>query len=49
MDRNTLIAMLRDMLLARAFEERKARDYIRLPGNTGGKRQPRSIRNDARH
>lgn len=34
MDRDTLIAMLRDMLLARAFEERAAREYTR--GNIAG-------------
>ncbi|HEB96369.1 MAG TPA: pyruvate dehydrogenase (acetyl-transferring) E1 component subunit alpha [Sedimenticola thiotaurini] len=34
MDRNTLIAMLRDMLLARAFEERAAEEYAR--GNIAG-------------
>jgi len=34
MDRNTLIAMLRDMLLARAFEERAAEEYTR--GNIAG-------------
>ncbi|HHH38633.1 MAG TPA: pyruvate dehydrogenase (acetyl-transferring) E1 component subunit alpha, partial [Sedimenticola sp.] len=34
MDRTTLIAMLRDMMLARAFEERAAREYTR--GNIAG-------------
>ena len=34
MDRNTLIAMLRDMLLARSFEERAAEEYTR--GNIAG-------------
>ncbi len=34
MKRNILIAMLRDMLLARAFEERAAREYTR--GNIAG-------------
>lgn len=34
MDRNTLIAMLRDMLLARTFEERAAQEYTK--GNIAG-------------
>jgi pyruvate dehydrogenase E1 component alpha subunit len=34
MDRATLVAMLRDMLLARAFEERAAQEYTR--GNVAG-------------
>ncbi len=34
MDRNKLVAMLRDMLLARAFEERAAQEYTR--GNIAG-------------
>jgi len=34
MDRNTLVAMLHDMLLARVFEERAAQEYTK--GNIAG-------------